>query len=63
MDRTATIAKPLSATRKSTLDQRIEELRMRGPVYINHGEAILLQGTAAASLRKQCIAQAKIDLD
>ncbi len=62
-DRTATFAKPLTAARKSTLDQRIEELRARQPADINHGEALLLQGIAAASLRKQHISRGKIDLD
>ncbi|WP_010440232.1 hypothetical protein [Ruegeria conchae] len=45
------------------MDQRIEELRVREPVDINHGEAILFQGIATASLKKQRIAQGKIDLD
>ncbi len=62
-DRTAIIIKPISADRKTTLDQRIEELRAREPVDINHGEAILFQGIATASLKKQRIAQGKIDLD
>ncbi|KIC42800.1 hypothetical protein RA27_05520 [Ruegeria sp. ANG-R] len=62
-DRSATFAKPLTAARKTTLDQRIEELRAREPVDINHGEAILLQGIATASLRKQRIAQDKITLN
>ncbi|MEX0307656.1 MAG: hypothetical protein AB3N12_09745 [Ruegeria sp.] len=61
--RTATFAKPLTAARKSTLDQRIEEIRTREPVDINHGEALLLQGIATASLRQQRITQDKIDLD
>ncbi len=62
-DRSATFTKPLTPARKSTLDQRIEELRERKPVDINHGEALLLQGIAAASLRKQHVSQGKIDLD
>ncbi len=62
-DRTATFAKPLTAALKTTLAQRIEELRTRKPVDINHGEALLLQGMAAASLRKQSITPGKIDLD
>ncbi|SDW39156.1 hypothetical protein SAMN05444358_101700 [Ruegeria halocynthiae] len=62
-DRTATFTNSPMAARKSTLDQRIKELRAREPVDINHGEALLLQGIATASLRKQLIAQRKIDLD
>lgn len=62
-DRSATRPPQLTGTRNTTLDQRIEELRARKPVDINHGEALLLQGIAAASLREQRLAQGKIDLD
>ncbi|EEE36680.1 hypothetical protein RKLH11_513 [Rhodobacteraceae bacterium KLH11] len=61
-DQTALFVRPATVTRKVTLDQRIEELRARKPADLNHGEALLLQGMAMASLRKQCIAQDKIDL-
>lgn len=45
------------------MDQRIEELRARKPVDINHGDALLLQGIASASLREQRIVPDRIDLD
>ncbi len=34
-------------------DQRVADLQARKPEYINHGQALLLQQTAAASLREQ----------
>ncbi|KUJ81886.1 hypothetical protein [Ruegeria profundi] len=37
----------------SKLNQRIADLQARKPKYINHGEALLLQRTAADSLREQ----------
>jgi len=40
----------------SSLNQRIADLQARKPEYINHGEALLLQSTAAASLREQFLA-------
>ena len=48
---------------KTSLDQRIAELRAKKPVYVNHGEALLLQGVANASLREQRIIDGKFDLD
>lgn len=62
-ERSATSAPSLNTARKATLDQRIEELRAREPVDLNHGEALLLQGIAKASLREQQLAQGRIDLD
>ncbi len=44
---TSQLQNPLS------LGQRIADLQARKPEYINHGEALLLQSTAAASLREQ----------
>ncbi|MBO9445008.1 hypothetical protein [Ruegeria sp. R14_0] len=43
--------------------QRVEELRARPPQYINHGEALLLQGIAVASLREQVLTEDRISLD
>lgn len=54
---------PSVKPRRSTLDQRIDELRSRPAAYLNHGEALLLQGMAAASLRPQQIVGEKITLD
>ncbi|WP_108858581.1 hypothetical protein [Ruegeria sp. Alg231-54] len=54
---TSKLKKPLA------LSQRIEELRARPPEYINHGEALLLQGIAAASLREQVLTEDRISLD
>lgn len=48
---------------KLPLDQRIARLRGRKPVDINHGEALLLQGLAEASLREQRLAGAQVSLD
>ena len=36
-----------------SLGQRIADLRAKKPEYINHGEAVLMQQAAAASLREQ----------
>ncbi|MDA7963255.1 hypothetical protein [Ruegeria sp.] len=55
--------KPLAGLRKTTLDQRIAELRSKKTTYVSHGEALLIQGTATASLRKQRIIDGKFDLD
>ncbi len=49
--------------RKTSLDQRIAELRAREPVDLNHGEALLLQGIASASLREQRLAGERIALE
>ncbi|MBO9435957.1 hypothetical protein J7394_17180 [Ruegeria sp. R13_0] len=38
------------------MDQRIAELRDRKPIDLNHGEGLMLQGIAAASLREQRLA-------
>jgi len=57
--------KPEKATmpRDPALARRIENLRNRPTDYIGHGEALLLQGIATASLRAQHIAGTKITLD
>ncbi|WP_425082757.1 hypothetical protein [Ruegeria profundi] len=47
---------PASRGRQVSLDQRIAELRNRKPVDLNHGEGLMLQGIAAASLREQRLA-------
>ena len=44
---TSQLQNPLS------VGQRIADLQARKPEYVNHGEALLLQRTAAASLREQ----------
>lgn len=46
-----------------SLDQRIAELRARQPVDLNHGDALLLQGMAAASLREQRLTEDRIALE
>nr|WP_170614969.1 hypothetical protein [uncultured Ruegeria sp.] len=50
-------------TRRVTIDQRIAELQARPPVYINHGEALLIQGMATASFREQRLSGNRILLD
>ncbi|MGV6804539.1 MAG: hypothetical protein ACWA49_10060 [Ruegeria sp.] len=50
-------------TGRTSLDRRIEELRNRPATYLNHGEALMLQGMATASLRQQKIVGNKIALD
>ena len=47
------LKQPASRGRQVSLDLRIEELRNRKPVDLNHGEGLMLQGIAAASLREQ----------
>lgn len=49
--------------RPLALSQRVEELRAKPPEYINHGEALLLQGIASASLREQVLAGDRSWLD
>ncbi|WP_170424658.1 hypothetical protein [Ruegeria arenilitoris] len=49
--------------RPLAVSQRVEELRARPPQYINHGEALLLQGIAVASLREQVLTEDRISLD
>jgi len=49
--------------RPVSLNQRIADLQARKPEYINHGEALLLQRTAAASLREQMLTGDRISLD
>ncbi|WP_170463594.1 hypothetical protein [Ruegeria arenilitoris] len=49
--------------RPLAVSQRVEELRARPPQFINHGEALLLQGIAVASLREQVLAEDRISLD
>ncbi len=61
--RSATFVHPLVGDLKDRLDQRIDELRTRKPADLNHGQALLLQGVAAASLREQRIVAGQIDLD
>lgn len=48
---------------KPPLDRRIAELRDRAPVYISHGDALLLIGNASASLREQRLTDQQIELD
>ncbi|WP_170760037.1 hypothetical protein [Ruegeria lacuscaerulensis] len=48
--------------RPLSLTQRIADLQARKPEYINHGQALLLQRTAAASLREQVLADDRISL-
>ncbi|NVO55328.1 hypothetical protein HW561_05940 [Rhodobacteraceae bacterium B1Z28] len=45
------------------LERRIAELRAKKPVDLNHGEALLLQGMAAASLREQRLTEDRIALE
>lgn len=54
---TSQLQRPLS------LNQRIADLQARKPEYINHGEALLLQRTAAASLREQVLPDDHISFD
>ncbi len=54
--------KPLK-TRNPALAQRVEALRNRPPADLGHGEALMLQGMAAASLRPQRITGDRIRLD
>ena len=44
------------------LPQRIAALRAKKPEYINRGQAILLQGVAASSLREQTLTETRISL-
>lgn len=44
------------------LSQRIADLQARKPEYINHGQALLIQRTAAASLREQFLTVDRISL-
>ncbi len=60
--RPATDIQPLTRVGKTTLDQRIEELRTREPLDISRGQALLLQGIATSSLREQRLSGNKIDL-
>ncbi|WP_050603427.1 hypothetical protein [Ruegeria sp. 6PALISEP08] len=46
-----------------SLAQRIEELRGRAALYVSHGDTLMLQGMAAASLREQCLTQDRITLE
>jgi hypothetical protein len=47
---TSQLQNPLS------VGQRVADLQAKKPEYINHGEALLLQQTATASLREQFLA-------
>ncbi|WP_162896771.1 hypothetical protein [Ruegeria sp. AD91A] len=49
--------------RSISLAQRIEELRSREPVYLTHGDTLMLQGMAATSLREQRLSGNRIRLD
>lgn len=62
-ERFATTIQPLAGPRKASLDQRIEELRARQPIDLNHGEALMLQGIASASLREQRITSDRLNWD
>ncbi len=50
------LKQPASRGRQVSLDQRIAELRDRKPIDLNHGEGLMLQGIAVASLREQRLA-------
>ncbi len=50
------LKQPALRGRQVSLDLRIEELRNRKPIDLNHGEGLMLQGIAAASLREQRLA-------
>ncbi|MGI9369096.1 MAG: hypothetical protein ACR2O2_09680 [Ruegeria sp.] len=54
---------PAVVVNSGPVNQRVAELRMREPADINHGEALMLQGLAASSLREQRLPEAKIKLD
>ncbi len=54
---------PAVVANSGHVSPRVAELRMREPVDINHGEALMLQGLAASSLREQRLPDAKIKLD
>ncbi len=49
--------------RPLSMSQRLEDLRTRKPQYLNHGEALLLQGIAAASLREQVLTEERVSLE
>ncbi len=55
-------ALPVSKRNWLSLEQRIAQLRDRKPVDLNHGEGLMLQGIATASLREQRLA-GQISLD
>ncbi|NOD33523.1 MULTISPECIES: hypothetical protein [unclassified Ruegeria] len=55
--------RPTAGVNSVTLAQRIEELRGRAPVYVSHGEALMLQGMANASFRVQCLTEERIRLE
>ncbi|WP_171129581.1 MULTISPECIES: hypothetical protein [unclassified Ruegeria] len=63
LKRAATFVEPRLGRRKKTMEARIEELRNRAPTDINHGQALMLQGMANASLRAQTLSSNKIQLD
>lgn len=52
-----------TGVRSISLAQRIEELRRREPVYLTHGDTLMLQGMAATSLREQRLSGNRIRLD
>ncbi|NOD67338.1 hypothetical protein [Ruegeria sp. HKCCD7303] len=55
--------RPTAVVSSVTLAQRIEELRGRAPVYVSHGEALMLQGMATASFRVQRLTEERIRLE
>ncbi|NOD63395.1 MULTISPECIES: hypothetical protein [unclassified Ruegeria] len=55
--------RPTVGVSSVSLAQRIEELRGRAPVYVSHGEALMLQGMANASFRAQCLTEDRIRLE
>lgn len=44
---------PVYGRKWVSLEQRIAQLRDRKPIDLNHGEGLMLQGIATASLREQ----------
>ena len=44
---------PIPRGKWVSLEQRIAQLREQKPVDVNHGEGLMLQGIATASLREQ----------
>lgn len=47
---------PITRGQWVSLEQRIAQLREKKPVDLNHGEGLMLQGIATASLREQQLA-------
>ncbi len=55
--------RPTAGVSSVSLALRIEELRGRAPVYVSHGEALMLQGMATASFRTQRLTEDRISLE